>query len=84
MILKEAHHAAQSKKQADRIKTILLLNQGLAYGEITRLLLLDDSTLRRYYREYEQAGIDGLLEDPLPGIGHTVDEKTTCPTGSIS
>ena len=47
MILKEAHRAAQSKKQADRIKTILLLNQGIPYEEIARLLLLDDSTLRR-------------------------------------
>src|SRR3989338_6929796 len=75
MILKEAHHAAQSKKQADRIKTILLLNQGLAYGEITRLLLLDDSTLRRYYREYEQAGIDGLLEDHYRGSDPLLTKK---------
>lgn len=75
IILKEAHRAAQSKKQADRIKTILLLNQGLAYEEITRLLLLDDSTLRRYYHEYEQTGIDGLLEDHYHGSDPLLTKK---------
>lgn len=70
IILKEAHRAAQSKKQADRIKTILLLNQGLAYEKINKLLLLDDSTLRRYYREYEQTGLTASWKIITTGLTH--------------
>ena len=62
IILKEAHHDARFRKQADRIKTILALNQGLPYKEIAKLLLLDETTIRRYEKEYEENGIDGLLE----------------------
>lgn len=62
LILKEAHHSARLRKSADRIKTILLLNQGLSYEQIAKLLLLDETSVRRYYNEYKQTGVDGLLE----------------------
>lgn len=66
-VLTEAHRAARTKRHADRIKTILLLNQGFSYAEIVRILLLDDSTLREYAAEYRHSGIDGLLEDHYRG-----------------
>lgn len=75
MILEEAHRAAQHKKQADRIKAILLLNEGFSHEAIAHILRLDDSTVRRYYREYEQAGIDGLLEDHYQGSDPLLTKK---------
>jgi len=57
----EAHLAERDKRQADRIKTILYLDEGKTYGDIAKLLFLDDSTLRRYEREYEAGGLDALL-----------------------
>lgn len=66
-ILEEAHLAAQQKRQADRIKTILLLNEGYEYATISHILRLDDSTIRRYYQEYQKGGIDELLEDHYHG-----------------
>ena len=66
-ILEEAHHAAQRKKTADRIKTVLALNTGLTYKQVARLLLLDETTIRRYEKEYHKTGIDGLLEDHYQG-----------------
>lgn len=66
-ILEEAHRAAQHKKQADRIKAILLLNEGFSYETIAHILRLNDSTVRRYGKEYEQTGIDGLLENHYHG-----------------
>jgi transposase len=66
-ILQEAHHSCRLRKSADRIKTILLLNQGFSYAQAARLLLLDDTTVRRYFKEYQQTGIDGLLEDHYHG-----------------
>lgn len=61
-ILKEAHHSARFRKSADRIKTILALNEGLSYAQTAKLLLLDEITIRRYEKEYKKKGIDGLLE----------------------
>lgn len=66
-ILKEAHHSSRLRKSADRIKTILLLNNGLSYTQIAKILLLDETTLRRYEKEYQKAGVDGLLESRYHG-----------------
>src|SRR6266702_5397832 len=67
LILHEAHHSIRFRKSADRIKTILALNQGLTYKETAKLLLLDDITIRRYEKAYKKKGIDGLLENRYQG-----------------
>ena len=66
-ILIEAHQAERNKRQADRIKTILLLDEGRLYNEIAKILLLDDSTIRRYETEYKESGLDNLLADDYKG-----------------
>lgn len=63
----EGHRAERDKKRADRIKTILLLDEGKRYDEVARILLLDDSTIRRYEKEYEGGGIDALLDERYAG-----------------
>lgn len=77
-ILEEAHLAERNKRQADRIKTVLLLHQGYAHREIAVILLLDDSTTRRYEQEYEAGGLDELLDYRYTGgTGKlTADEET--------
>ena len=67
IVLQEAHHAAREKRKADRIKTVLLLNQGYPYSEIARILLINDSTAREYFKEYQKLGLDGLVEDNYSG-----------------
>lgn len=67
IILKEAHHSAWHRKNADRIKAILLLHEGFSYAETGRILLLEQTTIRRYEKEYQKSGIDGLLEDRYGG-----------------
>ena len=67
LILKEAHLAERNKRQADRIKTILLLDRGYSHQEIAGILLLDDSTTRRYEQEYADGGLDELLDDHFTG-----------------
>jgi transposase len=57
-----AHRKQKDKRVADRIKTILNLNEGYSFHEISKFLLLDDSTLRSYYAIYSREGIRGLLE----------------------
>lgn len=61
-ILREAHYSAIRKKSADRIKTILFLNDGFTYEQTAKLLMLNDTTIRRYEKQYEKVGIDGLIE----------------------
>ena len=67
LILKEAHYSSRLRKSADRIKTILFLNQGFSYEQTAKLLMLDDVTIRRYDKEYQKTGVDGLLEDHYHG-----------------
>ena len=66
-ILKEGHRASQFRKSADRIKTVLLLNEGFSYQQVAKMLLLDDTTIRRYVWTYKEKGIDGLLENHYRG-----------------
>ena len=66
-IMVEAHRAERVKKRADRIKTVLHLDNGMSYGEIAKLLFLDDTTIRRYEKEYQEGGLDALIEDHYKG-----------------
>jgi transposase len=65
--LKATHRRGKDRKRADRIKTILALNEGLTYEETAKLLLLDATTIRRYFRDYQETGIEGLLQDRYHG-----------------
>jgi len=61
-ILEEAHHSCRLRKSADRIKTILLLNEGYRFETIAHILRLDDTTVRRHFKQFSEEGIDGLLD----------------------
>jgi transposase len=61
------HRLEKDKHFADRLKTILLLDEGLSYKEISRVLFLNDSTIRRYEKNYLDGGIECLLTDNYKG-----------------
>ena len=61
-ILKEAHQSSRFRRNADKIKTILALNEGLSFEQTAKLLLLDQITIRRYEKEYKTQGVNRLLE----------------------
>lgn len=60
--LKQAHREIKIKKLADRIKAVLLLNQGFTSAQVSRMLLLDEGTINRYMRQYRERSLAGLLE----------------------
>lgn len=64
--LKSLHRSA-NRKQADKIKAILLLDQGYEYSGIARILFIDQSTVWRWHETYISAGISGLLKDNYTG-----------------
>ena len=64
--LKSLHKKAD-RKQRDKIKGILLLNRGYGYSEIAEILLIDQSTVWRWYESYISEGVDGLMKDNYTG-----------------
>ena len=67
LVLEEGHRASRQRRYADRIKSILMLNKGYSFGEIADILMVDDSSVRRWYRQYHQGGIDLLVENNYRG-----------------
>jgi len=65
--LLEEHRREHNKRFADRIKTILLLDDGLTPAQISKVLFVDDSTVRRYKRAYQVGGLEELIEDGYQG-----------------
>jgi len=61
-VLKLTHRTIKDKKLADRIKAVLSLNSGYEYSQVVSILLLDETTLRRYVEKIKEHGINGLLE----------------------
>lgn len=61
-LLRQVHRKIKDRNKADRIKTILFLNEGFSYAETARLLMVDETTIRRYEKEFVQKGSAGLLE----------------------
>jgi transposase len=65
--LRVEHKKAKDKRSADRIKAVYLWGIGYSYEEIARVLMLDETTLRRYVERFKEVGVDGLLESRYAG-----------------
>lgn len=53
----------KSRKYADRIRVILLLDQGKTYKNIASYLFLDEGTIANYNKRYREGGLEGLIND---------------------
>jgi len=60
--LRAAHRSVRDKREADRLKAIILLGTGWTEREVAEALLLDPDTLRRYVGRYRAGGVDQLLK----------------------
>ena len=78
-ILRTAHRTTREKRLADRIKAVVMLHHGFTYDQITQALFLDEVTLRRYVKQLQERGIDGLLECRYAGgvssLTHTQEQQ---------
>lgn len=61
-LLRSTHRTTKDKRLADKIKAILMLNNGFTYEQTSKALLMDEVTLRRYVKLFQTQGIEGLLE----------------------
>lgn len=52
-----AHHATKEKREADRIKAVCLLAVGYSVGEIAKILMIGDETVRNFWKRYLEGGV---------------------------
>lgn len=57
----KSHKKEKDGRKKDRIKFILLFNDGWSYIQISKILFLDDQTLRNHWKDYQSGGMDSLL-----------------------
>jgi len=60
--LEVLHRELTDKRQADRVKAIILLNAGWRPSQVAQALLIDRTTVRTYSRRYRKGGVSRLLE----------------------
>jgi transposase len=56
------HRELTEKRQADRVKAIILLNAGWTPSQVAQALLINRTTVRTYSRRYNKGGVARLLE----------------------
>jgi len=57
----------RERRWADRIRVILLLDQGRSARNIADYLFVDEGSVRNYRKSYEEGGIDQLMSDAYAG-----------------
>ena len=67
LTLKLAHKQQREKRMADRIKAVLSFNSGYSASHIVSILLIDEVTLYRWVKRFQESGIEGLLEMKYTG-----------------
>jgi len=60
--LREAHAELREKRDADRVKAIILLGSGWSASNVAEALLIDRNTIRTYFRNYKKGGLAKLLQ----------------------
>lgn len=64
---RKRHKKCRAKREADRIKCILMLDKGYDFETVAQVLMIDDYTVRRWYARYIEKGMDDLLRDDYKG-----------------
>jgi transposase len=73
--LRSDHRAERDSRYADRIKAILMLNEGVPISKISHYLLLDKKSITNYRERYAQGGLEALCNDSYYGRECSLDES---------
>ncbi len=71
--LRGGHRATREKREADRIKAVILLASGWSAEQVAEALLIDANTVRSHFRRYREGGLRGLLEVTYRGSEGALD-----------
>lgn len=69
------HRSTKNKKHADRIKAILLFDDGYNKTEISKILFIERRSIGKYINKYLKKGINALLKDNNFGTYPKLDNK---------
>lgn len=72
--LKSAHRRAKTRRDADRIKAVVLVGKGWTVAHVAEALLMDEDSIRSYWRRYRSGGLDALCKDEYSGRKGRLDE----------
>lgn len=64
-----------NRRFADRIRTILLIDDGESMADIAKFLFLDEGTTRNWKKRYKTGGIEKLLNDHYVGRVSLIDTE---------
>jgi transposase len=64
---KYLHKRCASVKERDRIKAILMLNSGYSFEEVANVLIMDEDSIRRWHKLYDEGGIEALSFENYKG-----------------
>ena len=56
--------------ERQRCHALILVHQGYSYREVARILLVEEETISRWVRQYQERGLAGLENDPRWGGEH--------------
>jgi transposase len=59
-LIELARDGAAAHRLARRANALVLLDQGMSCSNVAKVLLLDDDTVRTWYRLHEEDGFEGL------------------------
>jgi len=65
--LREAHRWSLNVREAYRINAVILLSQGRKPVDVAKALLLDEDSVRTYFKRYKEGGIKELLRMSFVG-----------------
>jgi transposase len=72
--LQAAHRTTRDKREADRIKAVVLLGTGWSAEQVAEVLQLDPNTVRNHFKRYRQGGVKLLGHDAFRGSACVLDE----------
>jgi hypothetical protein len=55
-----ARDGLAAHRLARRANALVLLDKGMSYTVVAKVLLVDDDTVRTWHRQYEEEGVEGL------------------------
>jgi transposase len=58
--LRVAHRATRDKREADRLKAVVLLATGWTAEQVAEVLQVDPNTVRNHFKRYQQGGLVAL------------------------
>ncbi len=71
--LRAAHRGTRDKREADRIKAVILLASGWSAADVADALLIDPNSVRNHFKRYQQGGLEGLLHVAYRGSDCELD-----------